>query len=519
MNMDNTKKEFDRTTIGSDPEFLVQISGKTVNARSFFSSLSGRVDYDEDFWCENCEESGGGNCDECTNNEEDDGVEIDGSGNIGWDGNDTVGEMRPDCSKSPYGHAVNIAALLGHVATRNRAAKLAAVNQSGEYVTPTGGHIHLGLPEGVGRMDTSFLYAFSALMLPIVFADGSKDYAKKRINNRASNISDESWNTNSYGSIRDWRHEVRGECYVYEFRTLTSAWLATRQLAEVTLATAGAIWDGLLILFQDKPEEYKALLDKVKPYSDNLNGLQRLALLDSEGKIFVGISNRLKGFIKELPTYEKWKKEITLATTPGWQAAQAKRGAADILEGWNLKNHRRVPLYKVLGKFMVPESEASSCLKTYGPKYNNDLNVATFAMEMAKASKVTGWSTSKTFFLYGIKQGAETYVAVNGNGEAFVTPGCANLTRDNLHKARTFAESLGSFNSRTTVAEKRNFIAVGIPYGKRFNHDVKGFLEMIWKLDNDSIKMDKDWSKFLPASAAAEPDPNYPDLPAVCAAS
>lgn len=473
-------KNFDVITVGSDPEFLVQSGGRTQSAYTFFRGL-GNTNPSGDCDCgDDC-------CSECFPDDDDYGgmgIEVGGAGNIGWDGCDSTGEMRPKHSMNPVEHVENIAAMLRFVHGRNRIVKLMAVNH-GAGVTPTGGHLHLGFPRGEGYSVDGLLDLASAMLLPMIAADGDKEFAAKRVTN-SNRPSDRDFAFRSYGCINDWRSASRGSSTVYEFRAPSSTWLSTFELAFCTVATAGAIVEGLLKLQKDG--NIAALKERMKPFSSNLFSLQRLALLDKDGALFSPIAKKITKEIKGLPTYEKWRTEIEHAFNLKWQKRQVLNGGMDIIKGWGLRHGRRVPLYVIKKGASIDESQLAMCKDGYAPAHGSELNVSCFALEMAKAIMVLGWQPKKTYYLFGVRQGNGGYVIANANSEAsMVVTGEGVVSEATLSKAIQFARTL--VPRATTVAEKRCAVAIGIPYELREKLDVRGFLELVWRIDNDTVKL------------------------------
>ena len=520
MKLDSEKK-FDLITIGSDPEFVVMINGKIRSAITFFQSLAQHRGEFEGA-CDECGEEGGGNCDSCMTSGEDGtgymGVDVGEAGNIGWDGCSSTGEMRPRHGRSPFNHVENIATLLRFVHSKNKLVKFAAVNKGGgprENVVPTGGHIHFGLPRNTLTCGNDFLRMFSTLMLPIVFADGARDYAVRRISGQAT-TDDSNFRIGSYGGLTDWRSEGRSGNVVYEFRSLTSSWTSTKELAYTTLATAGAVFEGLLTLRDTDNEAYRKLEKSLSPYSKTLTSLQRLALLDEDNVLFTGFSRRIRKEMRKLPTYAKWQEEIEHALDMRWQRQQIKKGASDIIEGWDMRSNKRIPLYTLQKGIRVSEAALEECRDAYMPSYSEEVHVDDFALEIAKAGKVLGWSLKKTIHLYGIRAGANAYILMNANREgAVIKRGEGRITGDNLETAARIASGVSDSPTRL-VGEKRKILAIGIPYELREKIDTKGFLELVWRADNDLITFTADLTSLITPEVKKE-EANSPVEQPVCA--
>lgn len=516
MDMDKSKK-FDLITIGSDPEFLVLTNGQIHHAREFFVDLV--AGSEEVFTCSNCGETGGGHCGRCR--EVMSVLKSPEHGEVGWDAHNETGELRPMHGESPADHVEHIGALLKWISERDKLSRLSVVggDPNGRIVS-TGGHIHLGVPVTMEGVTDGMLKIMSTMMLPVAFADGGKDYSIRRATGKADTDDDTFSMNSSYGKLSDWRREVRGQSAVHEFRGLSSSWMSTKELSYVTVATAGAVFEGLLKLKTEHSGKYAALSKRMSPYTKNLNGLHRLALLDRDGVIFSGFSRRIRKEIRGLPTFDKWAREISLALDMRWQKNQVARGGRDIMVGWDLKKTSRIRLSSLRKSFSVPEAELLACIGSCAPSYGDDINVQSYAMEVAKATRVLGWDKNKKYHLYGVKSGVNAFIVMNAAGEGFVAEGKdSKITEEVLQKAKRIACERNEYSfGYTTMEEKRKLVAIGIPYELREKVDLRGFLELIWRVDNDVVELTSEWSKLLPKEKkdAANASTENPD---VCAAS
>ena len=469
MNLENKKLDF--ITVGSDPEFIVTVNGARRNAHEFFRGLATNNPF-RNMSCPDCAYTGGNNCGTCNQTEDseiytDMGLKVEGFGDVGWDGHDATGEMRPKHSDSPLEHVNNISKILEFVNSKTKTAKLAAVNNGDCH---TGGHIHLGHKTSDIGLQT--LNIFSAFMLALVNADGDKGYALKRISRSGQSIPSEEFTFGSYGSLKDWRSELRGSYHVYEFRSLTSSWMSTKELAAVTIATAGACFEGLVSLHRESPEKYKALQKRMMPYVNSLLTLQKLSLLDHDGVVFSGIARKIRAEMRNLPTYKKWCKEIERALSPGFQKEQVSKGGSDIVAGWKISNGSRIPLYRLQKEIKISECDLNDCLSMYAPSFSNDINVTNFAMEIAKAANGLNWSLKKNLRIYGVREGVNAFIIMNGNKEAAVVKnGPGTLTTENLDVAYT---QLKGRITGSTVASKRSAVSIGIPFEVRRTNNLNG---------------------------------------------
>jgi len=467
-------KKLELVTVGSDPEFVIVTGNSVRSADEFFRFLTENTDADdgdEDYYNASL------------------GIEVSGAGNLGWDGAGTPGELRPIHSDSPVEHAENIAMLLRFIKNKQPSVKFRAVQKNGHFVS-TGGHLHFGLSDQeTGYAPDRITGLMSALALPLLAADGDKYFARKRA--AGGNIGcDSNFSFTGYGQADDWRTERRSGVKVLEFRAPTSSWLATQSLATAILSAYGAIFDGLIMA--GTTDKFQAIYDRMEPYIKNLYGLHRLLLLDESRKVIAPVLNAIRKEISRLPNYKKWEKEIRTALNAKWQENQVKMGEDDIFSGWKLNSKNRIPLYLMRKGVKLKEEEIEQCRKFYMPSASSDHNVNLFALEMAKAQLKLDWRPNKTYRLFGLRQGANAYLVMNANNEgAAISVGPGVLLEESIQNAYESAQGLAV--GVRTIGEKRKHVAIGIPYELRDNADTNGFLDLLWHVDHDKIKLIGDY--------------------------
>lgn len=411
------------------------------------------------------------------------------TGNIGWDGHNATGEVRPKPG-DPSEVAGNIGSLYREALSRMPFVSFTTLT----VAHPTGGHIHLSIPKELNNMASSQTPKFKAMQRALASFILLILIGENKLSSEARRIS------SSYGNLMDFRvepkfqHEDGTPGYTLEVRGLNAEWTTSRDIAVGTLAFMAIAWDSVLkggtflspiadILFKTKQQAE----DSVTPFLANFMNLQRMHIA------------KMRRFVRSHPAYQDYKNELELILSPDRVMAEKRAFHFDISEGWGIGINSK----DIKVKDFMKDKEINEMTNKFPEdvirrvsqfSWNEDLNVQFFATALAKRCVSLGWKPQHEYFLFGMKKGLDAIVIRNEQGQFIAGQEILKTQTDMQHLQSKFdrlvpkaAPAYGSvLNSRSgelASATDMQRVMVGIPYGMRQAGDTKELLRLILKFE------------------------------------
>lgn len=459
-------------TLGADPEFTFTSGTRPMAARDIMMAFFKDTRPNND--------GGSGN---------QGGWDFKG-GNIGWDGHNATGEVRPKPG-SPEQVVANLKNLFEETQKRLPFVDLTTLTMAGS----TGGHIHLSIPQGevtahmVNSTDRGRAIERALASFMVLIMLGENEFSRE-LRRRQGH----------YGDLLDYRYEPKfrhpnGENgYTIEVRSPSAEWITTEKIALGTLAYAAIAWDSIInnrlaplagLIFKSEQQVHTSLA----PLLANYANVQRLYL------------NRIRPFVRQHPAYRQYKDALELVLNPE-RAKQAKKDAHfAVAEGWGLtRDARRIKTKEFMNEEIVEKgSEAfpESVIRNVSQfAWNDDLNVEAFATALSKRCIALGWKPKHEYYLFGMKRGFNSVLIRDETG-AFVMGHETIKTKDDL---RAFEEKFGRLENRVKPAYTRfvhpktgelvkdgelKRVMVGIPHAIRKKNDVRSVIRAILRFEKN----------------------------------
>lgn len=465
------RKEFN-FTIGADPEFNLIMQGRRINARSTLLNILGK---NKDF----------------VQDREGMGYETGKEGNIGWDGHDSTGEIRPTPAKT----ADELVNNLGEIFNKFTGACPLFDMSTLSYFGSVGGHIHFSVPEQyrTEQKIANLHKKMASLYLPVLMSEN-----KLNLQIRTKG---------GYGKLGDFRSQSydhrTSQINGYEFRSPSAEWLTTKKIALATLAYAGTIYNEVI----NHPDKIKKMSDIFFKTEKQAEALQMLAMSDYES-LTIGLFKRIKKEIKKFEFYPEYKDEIEYILDTDQVIKDKQRAAYNILNGWGMRDTIDNPTKKDL----LSNKKISKKLEKINMDmmnslvnitYNNDVNVELFKKAIIERTAVYNWRLKNSYYLFGTKKGLDDYLVFDDQDTMYKGMEGMKTNKDkecieSLYykmKDKFLCSNDGVF--RTGNREIQMMIAgidpekeamkkifIGIPYEDRLKQKVKDFIKIIYDTEN-----------------------------------
>ena len=480
--MDPTKYKWP-FTIGADPEFTVISGTRPINAKEIFST----------FFKESKETRQNGNIMGFTSE----------GGDIGWDGHNATGELRPKPG-TPEEVVANMKKLFKVVQEKIPFIDLSTLT----IAASTGGHIHLSIPQEINdhylKKDDKWNAIERAIgtfnmMLMMSDNDLSRDLRRRG---------------GSYGDILDFRvdhrfsHPDGHDGYVLEVRGPTAEWITSEKIALGALTYMAIAWDSIIkndlhkiapILFRSKTQAR----DTVEPLFNNFANMQKLYL------------DKMRPFIRSHPAYKEHKNELELIMSPQRTIEEKKKFHFSVNEGWGFTlGSKSIATNKFLNEEDIEEKTSKfpekviRNISTFA--WNEDLHVEQFATALSKRCIALGWKPNHEYFLFGVKKGLDALIMRDETGN-FVTGQEIVKNKEDYKILKNKFDRIGVkadpvygrfINPRTgklSNGEDVKRVMIGIPYAMRKNGDVKPLIRLV-------LKFEKNPKIFIPLVHANLPE-------------
>lgn len=474
--MTKIKKQFEYK-IGADPEFVLTMQGKKVDAKQTMElMLSNKKDL------ENIES----------------GYKLKEYGNIGWDGASSTGEVRPSAALDPRQVVGNLAALFKEFAKHIQICDMSTISE----FSSVGGHIHLEIPKGekwTNEKKNLMHRRLASFYLPLLMAEN-----KTNLNIRIKQ---------NYGSIKDHRIESKFRYddgtpgYTLEFRCPSAEWLTTPKIAGATLAYFSVVYHEIM----KHPKSFSKINDIVYKNDKIGDALQTLALMEYDA-LTQGILNKARKYIRTFEMYDVYKDEIEYIFNTKQVIKDKQNANFNIAKGWKLIEETTPKKSELMSsenkiKKIAEVKDFDTLKKVMNIQYNDDTNVGLFAENLKDRVAAFNWKLKNNYYIFGMRKGIEEITVRNANN-TFIT---GEKQIETVYDDRTLRllfdkmeQKFGSSGSdrfpRGTTIDfitgktkdlGETTLLIGLPYSMRINKNIKPFIQLIWAIENNEIKKEK----------------------------
>jgi len=446
--------------IGADPEFSLLFQNKRLHAKEVMKRSCKDIQWKNEMgWTKD-----------------------DMKGEMGVDGCEATGEIRPDPANTVDGCIDNMRSILEASLPYMRAFSLTTLST----YAPVGGHIHLDLPDGWGEEKTrNAVTKLLSFYVPITMNENPISRAIR---------------TKNYGDISDHRtmtHE-NGVSSV-EIRCPSAEWITTPQVMAATLAYFGTIWNEIL----HHESNIRKLNKIIMKNTGQLHAVQEMTV--SEHPLIIEtIFKQIKAAVKTFEFYPEYKKEIDLLFNPRKIIQLKTECGYDLWKGWDLKQKTS----KLTKKFFLSSKDVQKKMKEKNldddlvsqitMPYNDDKNIVVFANALESRMLAGDWEPKFRYYLFGIKEGINQPFAGIKNGMLALGEELVKTEEDKTAisecLSRMIDKAMGSFSRdlkidpiKGIVFDERPIVAFGIPrtWREESTQNVAGMLHEIWRIEHD----------------------------------
>lgn len=474
------QKEFN-FTIGADPEFNLEMNNRKIDANAAIQELL----KNKTNW-----------------REINQGYQLGSAGAIGWDGHSETGEIRPSANQNPTIITENLRKIFTEF---NKIAPLFELSTLSR-TDPIGGHIHFEFNIASDQKNRNDMRKINAIhkrltsfYLPIIMGENKVNLAV-RLKSSYGKLCNS--NGDSYRLEPKFKYPDGRSGYTYELRYPSAEWMTTPKIATATLAYLGVIFHEIT----KNPKEFeKKCKDIIIRTEDQANAIQTLALVEYKS-LTETLFKKIKKLVKTFELYENFKEEIDYILSPEEVLADKQTANYDIRIGWNLleakkETSKRIITSKKALENIAKEKDLDIMGKFVKISYNEDMNVKTFAEEIAKRSIAFNWNLNKTYYFFGTRKGIKEYIIIKGSKIIKGLNQCkteldleamTGLISRVMNKTRGIQNNseYTKINFATGKLEKikNELIIIGIPYNERLKSPKKSFIELIYNIEKDKIK-------------------------------
>jgi len=471
--MTKVKKQF-KFKIGADPEFVLTMQGRKVDARQTMElMLKGKegLKYNES--------KSGFDCGEF--------------GNIGWDGASSTAEIRPAAALDPKEVTNNIANMFKAFSKNIQICDMSTLSE----FSSVGGHIHLEIPKGKKmsiEQGNKLHRQLASFYLPILIAEN-----KTNLNLRIQQ---------GYGGIKDRRIEQKFKYpdgthgYTFEFRCPSAEWLTTPKLTTATLAYFAVLYHEIL----EHPKNMAKFNDIVYKSDKQGDALQTLALMDFD-LLTNSILSKARKYVRTFEMYDQYRDEIEYIFNPKQVIRDKQKANYNIAIGWNLidkaKQPKKSDIMSTKKKMQeIAKNEDFDILKrVMNITCNDDTNVVLFAENFKDRVAAFNWKLKNNYFIFGMRKGIPEIIAKNMKNEYLTGAETIKTVLDKNEVDKLFDKMNQKFcvsntNVRGQTLDfitgkpkdmRESIITIGLPYDMRIKEDIKPFLNLIWALEKGEI--------------------------------
>lgn len=426
--------------IGADPEFIILMGNKQINARKIMESQFER------------------------------GILKTEHGELGQDGRSSTAEFRPKPENDPRQTAKNIGLIYKEFV--NHMPLISGTTLS--FADPIGGHIHLELPSVEIENDDKRLAEISLLLgifyLPLLLGENFASIKRRK---------------GSYGQITDYRvHKPSETVRTFEFRCPSAEWITHEKIASATLSYMATVFHEII----ENRDTVKNIAKRYRIKTGGARALQDI-ILESSHLFIRELIKDIRRSVKQMEFYPEYKKEIDYLFRPKDVIKDKKEVNWDLTRGWKLAVNKIGA-----GKF-TKINKKKNTLSEFFPIYHNDQDEMT---DVYKTALVNAFHDSRVnpknrYFIFGIKEGFNHLLAINGQAEIFA--GAERMTdKQTVQKVdKIFSKVYKRLRDYClpdidTYDSSKTSYMIGIPMEMRKPLKIKPFLNLIYKLENNMIK-------------------------------
>jgi len=464
-----TKRKFN-FKIGADPEFVMTMQGKKVDAKQTMElMLKKKKGFVHD--------------------SKKKGFEVAPFGNIGWDGASSTAEVRPKPSEEPQIVTSNLGGMFKKLIKHIKICDFSTLSE----FSSVGGHIHLELKKGEkwSEQKANIVHRkLASFYLPLLISEN-----KTNLNLRLKQ---------GYGSLSDKKIQhmftypdgERG--HTLEFRCPSAEWLTTPKLANATMAYMAVVYNQII----NFPESFKKFSDIVYKSEKQGDALQTLAIMDFD-LLTQSILKKAKQYIRTFDMYEEYKNEIEYIFDPKQVIKDKQKAEYNIAIGWKLvkkelPKKREIMSSKKKIKEIAIKRDFDLLKGVVNINYNNDTNVSLYAESLKDRVAAFNWKLKNNYYLFGIRKGIDNIIAKNLKGEYIAGTEIVKTVLDKNASDELFSKMQGKFQNMGVIQnsatidfitckkkdQRENMIMIGIPYNMRVKEEIKQFLNLIWNLES-----------------------------------
>lgn len=472
------KKEFD-FKIGADPEFILTMQGRKIDAKQTMDLvLSNKPNFVKSHDCMGYE------------------IKNKDCGDIGWDGASSTAEIRPKASETPQGVVKNLTELFKAFTNEIKICDMSTISE----FSSVGGHVHLEIPKGekwTTEKKNIIQRRLSSFYLPLLISEN-----KTNLNLRIQQ---------GYGSIKDSRIEQHFTYpdgtpgFTLEFRAPSAEWLTTPKLATSTMAYLGVVYHEII----KNPKKFSKFNDIIFKSDKQGDALQTLAIMEYN-ILTQTILNKAKKYIKTFEMYPAYKTEIDYLFNPKQVIKDKQKADYNIAIGWNLigktlpKKSEILSSKKKIQK-IAKEEDFDLLKNVMNIHYNDDTNVSLYAETLKDRVAAYNWKLKNNYYIFGIRKGIKTIISKNLKRDYLCGNEILKTTLDEEYMNNLFDKMITKFTNTETITTnptldfktgkmkdtRESSIIIGIPYESRIKEDIKDFLNLIWSLEKGEIKKQK----------------------------
>jgi len=402
------------------------------------------------------------------------GYEIPDAGEIGWDGNNDIAELRPKPANSPEELTANLKKLISKIAETNPLLEMSTLCDMGTV----GGHIHFELsPESSNATRDAISRKLGSFYLPIIMSED-------RLNLRTRNKS-------SYGKLTDYRAERHGNSFTFEFRAPSAEWLTTEEIAKSTLAYLATVYNEIV----KHPKNFAKCNGLIFKNRNQGDALKDLAISDFR-IIMHAITSKIRKYIHTFEFYRQYKKEIDFILSANRVNKAKEKAGFNLAIGWGLVKYKQPSKRQLFSRIDAKKEKENldQLAKLVKIDYNSDINVGDFANSLKVKIARFHWKLNNHYFLFGLKKGVNDFIITNKNFEFLNGQKQIETTNDLYYIKETIKRMITKFpNQRKRRLDSNNdnyrkYILIGIPYDLRINGNTKPLIEKIYEIEKGRMK-------------------------------
>ena len=442
--------------IGADPEFNIIFNDQRISAIKLIQKLYKKKKFIET----------------------EEGYKIKSAGEIGWDGAEATGELRPSPSENPTKVIKNLKQLIQSFIDQTKLFELSTLSEKAAI----GGHIHFQLKkEQISNTIMNRIHKkLTSFMIPLMLGEN--------VINTKIRMQD------AYGKITDYKiNKLKESITTYECRVPSAEWLTTPKIAKSTIAYLATVYNEII----NHPKRFNKCKDIIYKTDKQGIALQNLAVTHFE-TIMKGMINKIKKYIKTFEFYPQYQEQIKYILNPNKVLSDKRKVNFDIIQGWNIEAMKGPTKRDLLNNKKVTkgsiEKNLDELTEIIKVPYNEDTNVQTFAYALKQRIIALNWKLKHNYYLWGLKKGIKDYIAMNKNNE-FITGTKQIKTKSDMSTILETLERMKDKFSQSTNSNglstkektklKQKNIILGIPYDIRIKGNTKTLIEVIYNIEKE----------------------------------